>query len=85
MASLQELLDKFIADGVLTYDEHEDLMNRIHADGKIDADEKAVISKIFSLIQSGQLVVVNDEREASVQRRKEEIKQKMLQSKKTSE
>ncbi len=77
---LSEMVDKFIEDGVLTHDEHEELMDRIHADGQIDDNEKALISKIFSLIQSGELKVVDPEREQSEERRRQEIKEKLLQN-----
>ena len=78
MSELSDLLDKYIEDGVLTVQEHEDLMTMIHADGKIDDDEKAQISRLFALIKSGQLRVVDPEREASELRRKEEVKKKLL-------
>ena len=75
---LKEMVEKFIEDGELSYEEHEELMEQIHADGQIDAEEKALISKIFKLIQSGELKVINPERDASEQRRKDEVRKKLM-------
>ena len=75
---LKEMVEKFIADGELSYEEHEELMEKIHADGKIDQEERALVSKIFKLIQSGELKVINPERDASEQHRKDEIRKKLM-------
>jgi CBS domain containing-hemolysin-like protein len=75
------MVDRFIEDGVLTTEEHDELMAMVHADGKIDDDEKAEISRIFKLIQQGTLKVVDPDREASEQRRKDEVRKKLLGNK----
>ncbi len=63
MSSLKEMLDQFIADGVLTRDEHDEFIEAVHADGKIDDEEKAQISRMFQLIREGKLTVVDSERD----------------------
>lgn len=63
MGLVKDMLDKFIADGVLTRDEHDQFIEQIHADGKIDDEEKAQISRMFSLIKDGSLKIVDQERE----------------------
>ena len=63
--SIQELFNRAVADGVMTNDEHEQLMTRMHKDGEIDAEESALISKLFSLIREGKLRIVDSEREAA--------------------
>ena len=70
--TIQEVLDRAIEYGVMTNDEHEQLMNRIHKDGKIEPDESAVISKVFALIREGKLKIVDTEREAAEIIRKQE-------------
>ena len=77
MSDLLQTIERAIADGILTTDEHEEMMTMIHKDGQIDAEEKAALSRIFQLIQSGQLKVVDHEREASYERRREEVKNKL--------
>ena len=64
MASLKDMLDRFIEDGVLTRQEHDLFIEQIHADGKIDDSEKAQISRMFQLIREGKLKIVDEEREA---------------------
>ena len=63
MPSVKEMLDQFIADGVLTRDEHDMFIEQVSADGKIDDDERAQISRMFALINEGKLVIVDSERE----------------------
>ena len=72
MPSLKEMLDQYVADGVLTREEHDSFIEAISADGKIDEEERAQISRMFKLIQEGKLVVVDEEREASELRKKAE-------------
>ena len=71
MGLVKDMLDKFIEDGVLTRDEHDQFIDQIHADGKIDDEESAQISRMFTLIREGKLRVVDHEREKF-----EEIKRK---------
>lgn len=69
-SSLHKFVDDIVADGVMTSAEHEAFMELVHTDGEIDDEESAQISRIFQLIQSGELVVVDEEREAINERRK---------------
>jgi polyhydroxyalkanoate synthesis regulator phasin len=77
MGNIKELVDKFVADGVLTREEHDSFIESIHADGQIDAEESAEISRLFKLIQEGKLQVVDQEREASQAKRREEVQRKL--------
>ena len=79
MGLVKDMLDKFIEDGVLTRDEHDQFIEQIHADGKIDDDEKAQISRMFSLIKDGTLKIVDHEREKF-----EEIKRKQTEAAKVA-
>ncbi len=72
MASLKEMFDQFIADGVLTREEHDEFIEAIHADGKIDDEERAQISRMFTLIKEGKLKVVDTERERFAEIKKRE-------------
>lgn len=70
--SLKDLVDRIIEDGVLTNDEHQEFMDRVHQDGQIDAEESEQISRIFKLIQEGKLQVVDEQRAAADRARSEE-------------
>lgn len=84
--TIQEVLDRAIEDGVLTNDEHEQLMNRMHKDGQIDAKESALISKLFALIREGKLKIVDSDREAAeIQRQRDQEKQAQTPPPKTTE
>ena len=72
MASLKEMLDAFVEDGVLTRDEHDEFIAAVSADGKIDDDEKAQMSRMFALIKEGKLVVVDTERERFAEMKRRE-------------
>lgn len=76
MPSLKEMLDQFVADGVLTREEHDEFIEAIHADGKIDDEERAQISRMFALIKEGKLKVVDTERERFAEMRKREAAEK---------
>ncbi len=52
MSSLKEMLDQFIADGVLTRDEHDEFIEAVHADGKIDDEEKAQIEALQAEVKT---------------------------------
>ena len=73
---LQQVLDRAIEDGVLTNDEHDQLMTRIHRDGQIDPEESAIISRLFALIREGKLKIVDSDREAAEIIRKKELENK---------
>lgn len=74
---IKELVDQYIADGVLTREEHDQLINSISADGEIDQEESAQISRIFQLIASGQLKIVDEEREKFAAQRRAELEKKL--------
>lgn len=79
MGIVKDMLDKFIEDGVLTRDEHDQFIDQIHADGKIDDEESSQISRMFTLIRDGKLKVVDHEREKF-----EEIKRKQAETAKAA-
>ena len=76
-SKLSDMLDQIIADGVMTSEEHEAFMEEVHADGKIDEQEKAQISRIFKLIQEGKLKIIDEDREKYEAKRREELKKKL--------
>jgi hypothetical protein len=78
--SLEEFVDHIIEDGIITTEEHDKFMELVHADGEIDAEESALISKIFKLIQSGQVKVVDKDREAVSRQEADEVKQAALEA-----
>lgn len=55
---IKTLTDRILRDGKLTRSEHQTFLNAVNADGKIDAEEKAQIDRIFKLIQDKELRVV---------------------------
>lgn len=80
MPTLKEMLDQFIEDGVLTREEHDLFIDAISADGRIDQEERAQITRMFQLIRDGKLKVVDEEREASEIRKRRDAT-KALQEK----
>lgn len=81
MASLKEMLDLFVEDGVLTRDEHDQFIETVSADGKIDNEERAQISRMFQLIREGKLTVVDSERERSDEMKRREAAAKAAEAK----
>ena len=77
MASIKDMLDQYLADGVMTKDEHDAFIEEVHADGQIDAEEQEQISRIFKMIQEGTLKIVDSERDKFEEIRKEELKKKL--------
>lgn len=84
MESIKSLVDKAIEDGVLTTAEHEELMELIHKDGKLDIQEREQLARISRLTQSGELKIVDEDREASYERRREDLKKKLLEKAKSN-
>ena len=78
MGHIKDIVDKAIEDGVLTQAEHEEIMDAIHADGEIDDVEREQLSRIFKLTQEGKIQVVDADRDASYERKKEEVRKKLL-------
>lgn len=75
--SLAQYVDKIIEDGIITTEEHDKFMELVHADGKIDEQESAQISRVFQLISSGKVKVVDIDRDKvdreKIQAAKEEV------------
>lgn len=77
MGRIKELVDQIIQDGILTREEHDSFIEQVHADGQIDEEESAQISRLFKLIQEGKLKVIDQEREQAEARRKAELDKKL--------
>jgi polyhydroxyalkanoate synthesis regulator phasin len=75
--SIKELVDQIIEDGVLTREEHDAFIEKVHADGQIDDEESEQISRLFKMIQDGTLKVVDEDRERAEARRREELEKKL--------
>lgn len=58
MSEIREFVEEIIADGIITPEEHESFMALVHADGVIDADESAELTRIFRLIKEGKVKIV---------------------------
>lgn len=82
MADIKELFEQIIEDGIISREEHDEFIEMVHADGRIDADESAMISRMFKLIQEGKLKVVDEERSVSEARRRKQLMEKFGQQKK---
>ncbi len=72
MGALKEMLDAFVEDGILTREEHDQFIEQVSADAKIDAEERAQISRMFQLIRDGKLMVVDNERERFAEMKRRE-------------
>lgn len=70
--NIKEMVDKYVEDGVMTRQEHEEFIQLVHKDGVIDEAESEQISRIFNLINEGKLVIVDEMREKFDEKRKEE-------------
>lgn len=53
--SIRELVDRIIADGVITQAEQRDLNHAILADGMVSDEEKAEIDRLWDLVKSGKI------------------------------
>ncbi len=78
------MLDKFVEDGVLTREEHDQFIEQVSADGKIDPEERIQMQRMFELIKTGKLKVVDEEREKFDLIKKKEALQKKLDSAKSN-
>jgi uncharacterized protein (AIM24 family) len=61
--SIAQAVSAAIERGTMTQREHDRVMTRVHADGKIDPTEKKLLSTLFEAIQSGRLTLISDERD----------------------
>ncbi len=84
MSTLKDMLDKFVEDGVLTREEHDQFIEQVSADGKIDPEERIQMQRMFELIKTGKLKVVDEEREKFDLIKKKEALQKKLNSAKSN-
>ncbi len=55
MSRIEKLIAEAIERGEITHAEHERIMSLVHRDGKIDAAERELLSKLFEAMQSGRL------------------------------
>lgn len=62
------IIDRAIAQGVISAKEHELLLKQIHADGRIDETEKKLLSRLFSAMQSGALRLIEENQSVSPER-----------------
>lgn len=53
--SYTDLVERIIADGVLTADEYEELLKTANADGKIDEEERQGILRVLEMKDRGEL------------------------------
>lgn len=74
MSNIKELFELIVADGVITRAEHDEFIDAIHEDGKIDEEENRLFSEMFAMIRDGKIKVVDEEREAYAKKRKEDLK-----------
>ena len=58
--SIIELVNEVIADGKITRIEHERLRKAFMADGEIDDAEHEQLQRIMDLVDSGDLIVVDE-------------------------
>ena len=70
MGNITELFNKITEDGVITREEYDEFFEEMQRDGVIDEEESALISKMFQLIQSNEIKIVDDDREKSDLRKK---------------
>ena len=70
MSKITELFNQIAEDGVITREEYDGFFEAMQQDGTIDEEESGLISKMFQLIQSGEIKIVDDEREKSDLRKK---------------
>ncbi len=55
--SIKQLVDRIVADGVITKAEHEEFLRKVKEDGKIDKEESEQISRLRRMIEKGELKI----------------------------
>ena len=55
--NIKELVDRIVADGKLTKEEHLEFQSAIMADGKLDKEEKEQLKRILDMIEQGKLTI----------------------------
>ena len=58
--SVKEVVDLIIADGVITPSENKFFVELIEADGVIDKEEGLQVVRLYDLIKSGNVKVINE-------------------------
>jgi len=61
MSEIKKLVDQIVQDGVMTSEEYDQFLKGIYADGVVDDEESAEISRILQLVKDGKLKVVDAE------------------------
>jgi len=57
-AKLKEMIDEAISDEVITHEEREQIMMLADEDGVVDSQEKALLSQLQQMINSGAIKLV---------------------------
>jgi polyhydroxyalkanoate synthesis regulator phasin len=55
--SIKQLVDRIVADGVLTEKEHQEFLNKVREDNRIDPEESEQIARLMKMIENGELNV----------------------------
>lgn len=55
LEDIKKLVDRVIADGILTNEEKVDLDNNVYADHEISAEEQEQLDRLRGLIESGEV------------------------------
>ncbi|MCP4158306.1 MAG: hypothetical protein GY757_61975 [bacterium] len=53
--NIKELVERIIADGKVTTEEHKILLDAVSEDGKLDEGEAKQIKRVMEMIRSGEL------------------------------
>lgn len=59
MSKITEMVDRIVADGKLTEEEHQQFQLAVKADGTIDKEEDEQVRRILTMIQDGELTITN--------------------------
>jgi len=57
-----EMIDRAIAIGIISEDEHDQIIKLVHKDGKIDAQESEKLSELFTGIQSTKIKLIKEKK-----------------------
>ena len=86
MGKIDDLISSSLERGEMSQTQHDEIMLLIQADGEIDPEEQAQLSRIFSAVQSGKLKIVDSEREAlEVEKREKAAAAQSAQNKRLGE
>jgi len=53
--NIKDMVDRIIADGVITDEEYKELLENVHEDKVVDAEEKEQIDRVYTLIKEGKV------------------------------